>query len=69
MLGAITATIATLVVSALLPLGGGSLHDREVTDGKILVGVAKPPSQALWRSLKPRSAPCRADASSDCKSG
>lgn len=42
MLGAITATIATLVVSALLPLGGGKLYDPEVTDGKILVGVENP---------------------------
>ena len=42
MLGAITGTIATLVVSALLPLGGGNLYDTEVTDGKILVGVENP---------------------------
>ena len=42
MLGAITATIATLVVSALLPFGGGRLYDHEVTDGNILVGVENP---------------------------
>jgi hypothetical protein len=43
MLGAITATVATLVVSALLPSRvGGSLYDPEVTDGSILVGVENP---------------------------
>ena len=47
MLGTITGTIATLVVSALLPLGGGDLYDAEVTDGKILVGVENPPSGSV----------------------
>ena len=42
MLGAITATVATLVVSALLPSRGGELYDPEVTDGSILVGVEHP---------------------------
>ena len=42
MLGAITATVATLVVSALLPARGRSLYDSEVTDGNILVGVENP---------------------------
>jgi hypothetical protein len=42
MLGAITATVATLVVSALLPTRGRSLYDPEVTDGNILVGVENP---------------------------
>jgi hypothetical protein len=42
MLGAITATVATLVVSALLPTRGHSLYDPEVTDGNILVGVENP---------------------------
>jgi Protein of unknown function (DUF3341) len=42
MLGAITATVATLVVSALLPSRGRSLYDPEVTDGNILVGVENP---------------------------
>ena len=41
MLGAITATVATLVVSALLPRGR-KLYDPEVTDGNILVGVENP---------------------------
>ena len=42
MLGAITATVATLVVSALLPSRGSTLYDPEVTDGSILVGVENP---------------------------
>jgi hypothetical protein len=42
MLGAITATVATLAVSALLPSRGGKLYDPEVTDGSILVGVENP---------------------------
>jgi hypothetical protein len=42
MLGAITATAATLVVSALLPTRGRALYDPEVTDGNILVGVENP---------------------------
>jgi Alternative complex III, ActD subunit len=42
MLGAIIATVATLVVSALLPTRGRALYDPEVTDGNILVGVESP---------------------------
>lgn len=42
MLGAITATVATLVLSALLPTRGRALYDPEVTDGNILVGVENP---------------------------
>jgi len=42
MLGAITATVITLVVSALVPTRGRSLYDPEVTDGNILVGVENP---------------------------
>src|SRR5262245_20513193 len=42
MLGAITATVATLGVSALLPTRGRTLYDPEVTDGNILVGVENP---------------------------
>ena len=54
MLGAIVATVATLVVSALLPSRGRTLYDPEVTDGKILVGVENPPEGSvpdLERSL------------------
>ena len=44
MLGSILATVATLVVSALLPAKGGSLYDPAVTvEGKRLVGVENPP--------------------------
>ena len=54
MLGTIIATVATLIVSALLPTRGRTLYDREVTDGKILIGVEHPPDgsiQSLERSL------------------
>ena len=47
MLGAIIATVATLVISALLPSRGSTLYDPEVTDGKILVGVENPPEGSL----------------------
>lgn len=42
MLGAITATVITLVVSALIPSRRRTLYDPEVTDGRILVGVENP---------------------------
>ena len=42
MLGAIVATVTTLVVTALLPRTGGRLYDPEVSDGEILVGVEDP---------------------------
>ena len=42
MLGAILATVITLVVTALLPGTGQRLYDPEVTDGRILVGVEAP---------------------------
>ncbi len=46
MLGAILATVMTLVVVA--GLGRSStLYDPEVSDGKILVGVENPPDSAL----------------------
>lgn len=48
MLGAITATVATLIVTALLPeRGRGFLYDPEVSDGQILVGVEHPPQSAI----------------------
>ncbi len=47
MLGAIVATVATLVISALLPSRGRTLYDPEVTEGKILVGVENPPEGSL----------------------
>jgi hypothetical protein len=48
MLGAIVATVLTLVVSALvLPSRGGSLYDAEVSRGEILVGVEDPRDDAV----------------------
>src|SRR5262245_36432289 len=45
MLGAILATVITLVVTARLGRGG-RLYDPEVTEGKILVGVENPSESA-----------------------
>lgn len=54
MLGAILATVVTLVVSGLLPSRGQTLYDREVTDGKILVaGSSVPPTGCCPRSRAP----------------
>ena len=47
MLGAIIATVATLVVTAGLGRGRGTLYDAEVSDGKILVGVEHPAATAV----------------------
>ncbi|MBI2828567.1 MAG: DUF3341 domain-containing protein [Acidobacteria bacterium] len=47
MFGAITATVATLVVSALLPNRSRTLYDPEVTEGKILIGVENPPDGSI----------------------
>jgi hypothetical protein len=49
MLGAIVATVATLVVTAGFGRGKGKLYDPEVSDGKILVGVENPPAATLER--------------------
>jgi len=46
MLGAILATVVTLVVSARLPNLRTQLYDSAVSDGKILVGVVNPPEGA-----------------------
>lgn len=42
MFGAIFTTIVTLLISAGLPHYGKRLYDPEVTNGKILVGIADP---------------------------
>ncbi len=42
MLGAILTTIVAFLVSAQLPHYGKHVYDPEVTNGKILVGVADP---------------------------
>jgi hypothetical protein len=47
MLGAILATVGTLIGSALIPSRGRTLYDPEVTDGKILVGVENPSDSVL----------------------
>jgi hypothetical protein len=46
MLGAILATVITLVVTARLGRGS-TFYDPAVSDGKILVGVANPPDASL----------------------
>jgi Alternative complex III, ActD subunit len=46
MLGAILATIMTLVASARLPNPRKQLYDPAISDGKILVGVVNPPDTA-----------------------
>jgi hypothetical protein len=46
MLGAILATVMTLIVTARLGRGS-SFYDPEVSNGKILVGVANPPASAV----------------------
>ena len=51
MLGAILATVITLVVTARLGRGS-AIYDPEVSDGKILVGVVNP-SESAWQVLKP----------------
>ena len=47
MLGAIVATVITLVVTAGFGRGKGRLYDPEVSDGKILVGVENPPDASV----------------------
>ena len=47
MLGAILATVISLVVTAGLGRGKGKLYDPEVTDGSILVGVENPAADRL----------------------
>lgn len=42
MLGAILSTVATLIISAGLGRRTPKLYDPEVTNGKILVGIAEP---------------------------
>jgi hypothetical protein len=42
MLGAILATVGTLLVTASIPSPAGKMYDEEVSDGYILVGVEKP---------------------------
>jgi hypothetical protein len=57
MLGAIAATVITLVVTALLPARGRRLYDPEVSDGKILVGVVEPAEAVVPRLEAALSSP------------
>ena len=57
MLGAISATAVTLVISALLPSRDRTLYDPEVTDGKILIGVENPPDDSVQDLEKTLGAP------------
>jgi hypothetical protein len=53
MLGAILASVATLIVTAFIGDRGRTLYDPEVTDGKILVGVENPRDAApIEQALK-----------------
>ena len=57
MLGAILATVVTLVVTAGLGRGGKRLYDPAVSDGRILVGVENPPAEAASRLESALAAP------------
>jgi len=58
MLGAISATVITLIVSAILPTKGrGFLYDPEVSDGQILVGIENPPQHTVSELEKALAAP------------
>jgi hypothetical protein len=53
MLGAIFATVITLLVTAQLPGKPSKIYDPEVSDGKILIGVTDPrDSAAVQRALR-----------------
>lgn len=61
MLGAILTTLVTLLIAAGLPSRVSSkLYDPEVSDGKILVGVANPPPESC-RELEKRLRDAGAD--------
>jgi hypothetical protein len=47
MLGAIVATVVTLLVTAGLPAFGERMYDPEVSEGYILVGVERPASDRV----------------------
>ena len=47
MLGAIVATVITLLVTAGLPRRTPALYDAEIEDGKILIGVENPQEGAV----------------------
>jgi Protein of unknown function (DUF3341) len=47
MLGAILATVITLMVTARIPQRLPAFYDEEISDGKILIGVAEPEPSAV----------------------
>ena len=47
MLGAITATVITLLVSGELAISQRGIYDPEVTSGHILVGIENPPDGSI----------------------
>ena len=47
MLGAVLATVVALLMTAHLPARLSTLHDRTVSDGRILVGVVRPRDDAF----------------------
>ena len=57
MLGAIIATIVTLLVSGQLALSRRGIYDPEVTSGSILVGVENPPDGSVAAFEQALSAP------------
>lgn len=46
MLGAVVATVITLLATTRLPNWGAKLYDSEISNGKIFVGVLDPPEDA-----------------------
>ena len=46
MLGAVIATVITLLITTALPNWGAKLYDPEVSNGKVLVGVLDPSDDA-----------------------
>jgi hypothetical protein len=60
MLGAILATVLTLVITARLGRGSG-IYDPAVSDGKILVGVTNPEASGVAHVTAALSAPAGAD--------
>ena len=57
MLGAIAATVITLLVSGELALSRRGIYDPEVTSGSILVGVENPPDSSVAAFEQALSAP------------
>jgi len=51
MLGAVLATLVTLIITARSPRESARLFDPEVSNGKILIGVVNPP-EASWTEVE-----------------